>query len=99
VIEQDGVAGIHGVGEADEPPLCPCGKGYVGHGHMDQIARGVRGRQLDRLIPRADERAQRRFRRWLGTDPEDRTRRSALFDAYVEAEDLHADLLRTRVGS
>jgi hypothetical protein len=27
----EGVEGIYGVSEADEPPLCPCGAGYVGH--------------------------------------------------------------------
>ena len=27
----DGIEGVYGVREADEPPLCPCGAGYVGH--------------------------------------------------------------------
>lgn len=70
-----------------------------------QVARGARLRALNRLIVQADKRAARRFRRWMGkanvggeVTPEYRSERRSLWTLYIEAEDLHSDLMRSRNG-
>lgn len=64
-----------------------------------QVARGVRGRQLRRLVPMADRRAHRRFVAWLDVkDPTDWSARNHLSDLYQQAERLLDDLLRTRIA-
>lgn len=93
----DGVEGIHGVREADEPALCPCGAGYIGHGPC-RFVRGVRRRTIRRILPQADRRAERRFRRWSGQNAVGHPGRAESSDLYIEAERLVTRLQRLLIG-
>ena len=64
-----------------------------------QVARGARLRALNRLIVQSDKRAQRRFRRWMAmVERGEQEGRSRAWEVYIQAEDLHSDLMRSRNG-